>query len=88
MAAPPSFAGAVKLTEALALPAVAVPIVGASGTVVGLILLVALNANPIRALFAALATNLYGAPSVRGPLPVMGLVAPEPAYPPALDVTV
>jgi hypothetical protein len=33
MAAPPSEAGAVKVTEACVLPAVAVPIVGAAGTV-------------------------------------------------------
>jgi hypothetical protein len=39
MADPPVAAGAVKVTEALALPAVAVPIVGACGTVVAVILL-------------------------------------------------
>ena len=54
MAAPPLLVGAVKLTDTLALPAVAVPIPGAPGTVAGVTLLVApdgaLNRLPLGAL--------------------------------------
>jgi hypothetical protein len=46
IALPPLLAGAVKATLALALPAVAVPIVGAPGTVDGVTLLDAVEAAP------------------------------------------
>ena len=44
---PPFEAGAVKLTVACALPAVAVPIVGAPGTVAGVTLLEGFEAGPV-----------------------------------------
>ena len=46
MVAPPLLAGGVKLTVALALPALAVPIAGAPGTVAGVTLLDAADAAP------------------------------------------
>ncbi len=47
MALPPLAAGAVKVTEADPLPAVAVPMVGAPGTVAGVTELEALEAAPV-----------------------------------------
>jgi len=47
MGLPPFEAGGVKLTVAWALPAVAVPIVGAPGTVAGVTLLEGLEAGPV-----------------------------------------
>ena len=47
MAEPPLEAGAVKATVALALPPVAVPIVGASGTVADVTLFEAAEAGPV-----------------------------------------
>jgi hypothetical protein len=44
IALPPSFAGGVKVTVTVPMPAVAVPIVGAPGTVTG----PALSVNPLR----------------------------------------
>ena len=46
IALPPLLAGAVKVTDACALPAVAVPMVGAPGTVTGVTLLEATDAAP------------------------------------------
>ena len=47
MGLPPFEAGGVKLTVACALPAVAVPIVGAPGTVAGVTLLEGTDAGPV-----------------------------------------
>jgi hypothetical protein len=47
IALPPLLAGTVKATVALALPAVAVPIVGAPGTVAGVTLFDTAEAGPV-----------------------------------------
>jgi hypothetical protein len=62
---PPSLAGAVKLTVACALPAVAVPIVGAPGAVAGAIGVTAFDAadgGPVPTLLLAVTVNVYGVP--------------------------
>ena len=46
MAEPPSIAGAVNATEACAFPAVAVPIVGAPGTVEATAIVVKVSSSP------------------------------------------
>jgi len=53
IAEPPFDAGAVKATLAAALPAVAVPIVGAPGTVAGVTLFDAADALPVPTLLVA-----------------------------------
>ena len=60
IALPPFDAGAVKLTVACALPGVAVPIVGAPGTVVaaGVTLLEAADAAPVPIAFVAFTVNV------------------------------
>ncbi len=58
MAAPPLLAGAVNATDACALPAVAVPIVGAPGTVVGVTLFDAAEAAPVPALLVAVTVKV------------------------------
>ena len=63
MALPPLLDGAVKLTLALALPDVAVPMVGAPGTVDGVVtLLDATEGSPVPAAFVALTTKEYAVP--------------------------
>jgi hypothetical protein len=47
IALPPLELGAVKATDALALPAVAVPMVGAPGAVAGVTLLLEPDADPV-----------------------------------------
>ena len=64
MALPP-VPGAVKVTEACALPAVAVPMVGAPGTVAGVTLLDAADAAPVPTLFVAVTVKVYAVPLVR-----------------------
>jgi hypothetical protein len=86
MAAPPSLAGGVKLTVAWALPAVAVPIVGAPGVVAGVTLLDADEAGPVPAAFVAVTVKVYAVPFVR-PVTVHGEVAQVPVCPPE-DVAV
>jgi len=58
MADPPLLAGVVKLTVALLFPAVAVPIVGAPGTVAGVTLLEAAEAVPVPTLLVAVTVNV------------------------------
>ena len=83
IALPPLLAGAVNVTEALALPAVAVPIVGAPGTVapvVGVTLFEAAEAGPVPMALIATTVNVYAVPLVR-PVTVIGepvLVAVSP----------
>ena len=84
---PPLLAGAVKLTVACPLPAVAVPIVGAPGTVLGVTGLDAAEAGLLPAAFVATTVKVYAVPFVR-PVTVMGLDVPIAAKPPVLDVTV
>ena len=54
MAEPPLLAEAAKVTVACALPAVAVPMVGALGTVAGVTLFEAAEAAPVPMAFTAL----------------------------------
>ena len=86
---PPLSAGAVQVTEACALPAVAVPIVGAPGTVAGVTELLADDAAlVVPAPLVAVTVKVYAVPLVR---PVtMQLVAPVVVHclPPGEDVTV
>jgi hypothetical protein len=79
--------GAVKATDACPLPGVAVPMVGASGTVAGITLFDATDAAPTPALFVAVTLKLYVVPLV-SPVTVIGLPVPVPVIPPGLEVTV
>ena len=58
IAEPPLLDGAVKVTLALALPAVAVPIVGAPGTVDGVTLLDAADAAPVPSALVAVTVKV------------------------------
>ena len=58
IAAPPLLAGALKLTVALALAPVAVPIVGAPGTPAGITLFEALGAALVPALLVAVTVKV------------------------------
>ena len=88
--APPSLAGAAKLTVTLEFPRVAVTIPGASGTVAGVTgvtLPDAADAAPVPTLLVAVTVNTYTVPFVR-PLTVIGLEEPVPVSPPGLEVPV
>ena len=87
MAEPPFDAGAVKATLACALPPVAVPMVGAPGTVDGVTLFDAADAAPWPFALVARTVNVYAVPLVR-PVTVIGDALPEAVSPPGLDVTV
>jgi hypothetical protein len=87
IAEPPFELGALNVTVASPLPAVAVPIVGASGTVAGTIELLVADAVLVPTAFVAVTVNVYVVPFVR---PVM-IIGDEPPYalnPPVFDVTV
>jgi hypothetical protein len=58
IAEPPLLAGAVKLTVAWVLPGVAVPIVGAPGSVAGVTLFDAAEAAPVPAALVALTVKV------------------------------
>jgi hypothetical protein len=58
IAEPPVLAGAVKVTVACALPAVAVPMVGAPGTADGVTPLEAADAAPVPTAFVAVTANV------------------------------
>jgi hypothetical protein len=77
----------VKLTTALALPGVTVPIVGAPGTVIGVTLLEAADAGPVPYALVAVTVNVYAVPFV-SPVTDNGLVVPVAVKPPGLDVAV
>src|SRR5450759_3721553 len=62
MAAPPPAAGAVQVTVAAALPAVAGPMVGAAGTVTGV---TAAEAGPVPPALVAATVKVYTVPLVR-----------------------
>jgi len=86
MGNPPVPEGAVKLTVALLLPAVAVPMVGVPGTVAGVALLEAADGAPVPTLLVAVTVKVYAVPLV-SPLTARGPVAPVVFNPPGLDVT-
>jgi hypothetical protein len=77
----------VYATVAEALPAVAVPIVGACGTVVAVMLLEAAEAGPVPVALVAVTVNVYDVLDAR-PVTVTGDEAPVPVNPPGLEVTV
>jgi hypothetical protein len=83
----PPVAPAVYPTVAEALPTVAVPIVGAPGTVVAVMLLDAAEAALVPIALVAVTVNVYEVDEVR-PVTVNGEDAPEAVSPPGLDVTV
>ena len=75
IALPPLLACAVKLTVASALPAVAVPIVGAPGTVAGVTLFEAAEATPLPTEFVALTVHVTARP-LESAVTVIGEVVP------------
>ena len=75
------------MTVACALPAVAVPIVGAPGTVAGVTLFEGLDAGPAPITLVAFTVKVYAVPLVK-PVTVMGLDAPVAVMLPGLEVTV
>ena len=89
MAEPPLEAGAVNVTVACALPPVAVPMVGAPGTVAGVTLLEAADAGPAPTAFVAVTVNVYAVPLAR-PVTVMEVqgAVQEAVMPPGEDVAV
>ena len=87
MAEPPLLAGAAKVTVACALPAVAVPIVGAPGTPAGVTLLEDAEGALAPTALVAVTAKVYAVPLVR-PLTVSGETAPLVVIPPGVAVTV
>jgi len=77
----------VKGTLAVVPDLVTVPIVGAPGTVVGVILLLAELDDPVPTPLVATTVNVYDVPAVN-PLTVIGLDDPEAVIPPGELVTV
>src|SRR4051812_28940199 len=87
MCDPPLDAGGVNAMVACALPAGAVPMLGAAGTVAGVTLFDGADARPVPTEFVAVAVNVYAVPLVRPPT-VMGEAAPLALIAPGEDVTV
>jgi hypothetical protein len=90
IALPPLLPGAVKVTVALALPAVAMPMVGAPGTVAvpeGVTLLDRADAGPVPIALVAVTVKVYAVPLVK-PVTVIGLTVPVAVSPPGLEVAV
>jgi hypothetical protein len=77
----------VYATVADALPAVAVPIVGACGTVVAVMLLEAADAELVPRALVAVTVNVYEVLE-RRPCTVNGDEVPDAVNPPGLDVAV
>ena len=75
-AVPPLFAGAVNVTTAVPLPVVAVPIVGAPGTVAGTNAFDAAEAGPVPTAFVAFTVQVYVLPFVI-PVTEIGLAAAD-----------
>jgi hypothetical protein len=87
LTAAPPLAPAVYATVADAFPPVAVPIVGACGTVVAVIELDADEAELVPAEDAAVTVNVYAVADCN-PVTVIGELAPDAVYPPGELVTV
>ena len=79
--------GGVKVIEASPFEDVAVPIVGASGTVAGTILLLVPDGVLVPILFVAVTVNVYVVPLVN-PVMVIGEDPPVAVNPPVFEVTV
>ena len=84
---PPLLPGAVNVTDAVPLPGVAAPMVGAPGRVTGVTLLDDPEAAPVPTPLVAVTVNVYGVPFA-SPLTTMGLEEPELVKLPGLEVTV
>jgi hypothetical protein len=85
--APPLFAGAVNATVASKFPFVAVPIVGAPGSVEGVTEFEAALAGLLPLRFVATTVKVYAVPLVR-PVITIGLKVPVLVNPPGFEVTV
>ena len=83
---PPSELG-VKLTIALAFPPAAVPIVGATGSPVGVTGFDAADGSPVPAMLLAVTVKVYVLPLV-SPVTVIGLAVDVAVFPSGLEVTV
>jgi hypothetical protein len=84
---PPLLPGALKVIVACPLPLVAVPIVGASGTVAGVTALLVPEEILVPYAFVAVTVNVYVAPFVR-PVIVIGDAPPVAVNPPVFEETV
>ena len=84
---PPFEIGGVNVIVACPLPPVAVPIVGASGVVAGVIVFVAPDAVLVPTEFVAVTVKLYELPFVR-PVTTIGDEPPYAINPPVFEVTV
>ncbi len=80
MELPPSSDGPVKRTVASALPPVAVPIVGAPGTVVAVVEFDRADAGPVPAALVAVTVKVYDEPLLNPPT-VKGLAVPLAVWP-------
>ena len=87
IAEPPLLLGAEKVIVASPLPRTALTLVGAPGTVAGVTLFEADEADPVPTAFVAVTVNVYAVPLVR-PVTVIGEAPPVPMNPPGLEVTV
>jgi hypothetical protein len=87
IAEPPLLPGGVKVIVAEPLPAVAVPIVGAPGTVDGTTELLVPEGVLVPAELVAVTVNVYVVPFVR-PVTTSGDAPPVAVKPPLFDVTV
>jgi len=87
MAEPPLFRGGVNVITASPLPAVAVPIIGASGTSEGITVLLGAEALPVPDAFVAVTVKVYEVPFVSH-VTVSGEEPPVAVNPPGLEVTV
>src|ERR1035437_7765752 len=87
IADPPLLAGAVNVTETWASPSVAVPIVGAPGTVEGVTEFEAELGKLLPLAFVATTVKVYAVPLVR-PVTVIGLEEPVRVIVPGFEVTV
>jgi hypothetical protein len=87
MLEPPSLTGGVNVTDTSPFPLVAVPTVGAPGTVAGTTELLVPEAMPVPTLFVAVTVKVYVTPLVN-PVIVIGEAPPVAVIPPGLDVTV
>jgi len=65
IAEPPSLTGAVQLTSASALPAVAITAVGAPGTVLGVTAALSNDAGEVPTTLVAVTVNVYAVPLTR-----------------------
>jgi hypothetical protein len=83
----PLFTGAVNEIVASPFPLTATTFVGASGTVAGVIVLLALDEILVPITFVAVTVNEYAVPFDR-PVIVIGVVPPVALKPPVFEVTV